>query len=201
MDTPAAFQGVSRREELSLLSRLRETARVRVSAAAFSWLDVYLRSLVAEGASYQARHLPRSLRSRAQADLRGYRVDRFVRSRVSRLLDAPGMLADAEVSLALRPRVVARTEVNAALFFGRHELIWQLVERGQLRSDQISRVWVARLDRRTRDTHVGLHMQVRSWGTPFYSSAGYPLQHPHDPSAPASEVVNCRCSEIIRVSV
>lgn len=201
MDTAASYRSMASRAEESVLARLRQTARERVSAAAFSWIELSMRELVLRGAEYQRRSLPRSLRRSAQIDMRSGRTEYFVRGRVSRLLDRPELVADAEeVSLTLRPRTVARTEVNAALFFGRHELLRQLIERRLLRPEDITKEWDAVLDRRTRDSHVGLHGQRRPWGVPFVSPvSGISLDHPHDSSAPASEVVNCRCTEILRI--
>lgn len=201
MSATASLSLISRSAEESVLERLRRSARDRVSSASFSWLDLTLRELVAQGAEHQRRQLPLHLRRLAQVNMRSSATEYFVRSRVSRLLDTPVLRADAEeITLTLRPRVVARTEVNAALFFGRHELLRQLVERGLLRPEDIIKTWVARLDRRTRDSHVSLNGQVRPWGTAFVSPlTGVALQHPHDSSAPAGEVVNCRCSETVRI--
>lgn len=202
MDTVAAYQSMARSAEGSVLARLQETARRRVSAAAFSWLEVAVLDLVLRGAEYQARHLPPGLREFAQLDVRTDSISRFARARVSRLLDRPELTADAEqASLVLRPRLIASGEVNAALFFGRHEMIAQLIDRGRLRPDWVTREWRTSRDERVRNSHVAMHGQVRLWGVPFSSPfSGAMLMHPHDSLAPASEVVNCRCSEIIRVT-
>lgn len=203
MDTTSAYLRVARQHEQSMLERLRQTARERVSAAAFSWLEIAVREAIHAGASYQARNLPKELRERAQLDLRTQAVSSFVQRRVSRLLDVSGLTADAEqVSLVLRPRLVAAGEVNAALFFGRHELIRQMILRGQLSPFWITREWRTARDERVRASHAALHGQVAQWGLPFVSpSSGVALMHPHDPDAPAREVVNCRCTEIIRVNL
>lgn len=203
VDTASSYRSMAREAEESVLERIQETARERVSAAAFSWMELSLRELVSLGAEYQRRSLPRSLRRVSQINLRSRNTEYFVRGRVSRLLDRSDLLLDSEdISLVMRPRTVARTEVNAALFFGRHELIWQLIGRGILSPEQITKEWIAVLDRRTRDSHVGLHRQVRPWGVPFVSPlTGVSLDHPHDSSAPASEVINCRCTENIRISM
>lgn len=199
-DSAAAFRLLSRREEESLLSRLSETLRGHVSAASLSWLDVTLRVLVSLGAEYQARHLPLLTRRRAHLELRTEAIDSFVRARTSRLLNRPDLIADQE--FRLNSSAVALGEVNAALFFGRHQLIHQLIDRNLLLPNWVSRRWVTNRDEFARASHLSLHGQVRPWGLPFSSPVtGASLMHPHDSAAPASEVVNCRCSEVIMVSV
>lgn len=203
MDTVSSYQRMARSAERTVLTRIRATAREHVSAAAFSWVELVLRELVLRGASYQRKSLPRQFRRSGQIDLRSPAVEYFVRARTSMILDVPGLVRDSEeVSLTLRPRLVSSTMVNAALFFGRHELLSQMIARGQLNPEWIARQWKTRRDERVRNSHVGLHDQVRPWGVPFVSPySGAALMHPHDPSASVSEVANCRCSEIITVAL
>lgn len=200
MDTVAGFRRLSFQAENELFSRLQNTLATRESATSLSWIDVYIREMVLAGAEYQRKNLPRHLRPFGQIDMRTENIDRFVRRRVSDLLDRPNMIADADSSL--RPRLIALGEVNAALFFGRHELINQMITRGALRSDWIYRQWKTKRDEKVRNSHEPLHNQIRPWGVPFSSPfSGNTLMHPHDRNAPISEVANCRCSELIFVSL
>lgn len=57
------------------------------------------------------------------------------------------------------------------------------------------RRWVAIADDRTRPTHRAASGQVVTLDEPF-TVGGYPLRYPHDPDGPASETVNCRCSQV-----
>ena len=52
--------------------------------------------------------------------------------------------------------------------------------------------WVAIIDERTRDSHASTHEQLRPMPEPF-DVQGVEMMFPGDPSAPAKEVVNCRC--------
>lgn len=201
-DTPSAAARVVGELEARFLEEILETDyRIRRSGdtrGQFSWLEVLVRQAVVEGANYQREALPRSLRE-VSLDLRDPLVEQWVRSRIQRILEP--YTADATSELVLRSRVTATGEANAAVFFGRHALVQQVIDRGLVRPDQVEREWRAVRDRRTRDSHAGLHAQVRPWGVPFVSpSTGIALMHPHDATAPIYEVANCRCSEVIRVS-
>ena len=102
--------------------------------------------------------------------------------------------------LRLRAQTVARTEMNAALNAGRHQMIAQLVESGEVRRESITRIWDAVDGPRTRASHAALNGQQRPWGVPYSSPVtGVSLAHPHDPNAPGYEVVNCECTERIRI--
>ena len=50
--------------------------------------------------------------------------------------------------------------------------------------------WDSTLDRRTRDSHVGVDGEVRELDKPFSNG----LMFPGDPSGKPSEVINCRCA-------
>lgn len=53
--------------------------------------------------------------------------------------------------------------------------------------------WVARGDGKTRDTHAALSGTVEYVDRYFVSPSGARLLYPGDPSAPAAEIINCRC--------
>lgn len=57
--------------------------------------------------------------------------------------------------------------------------------------------WIATTtDARTRPTHLAAHLQVQALGEPF-SVGVTTLRFPGDPSGPANEVINCRCTVIV----
>ncbi|MGW6391212.1 phage minor head protein [Streptomyces sp. NPDC055103] len=56
----------------------------------------------------------------------------------------------------------------------------------------IVKQWVTRHDTRVRESHDQVDGQIRLLVEPF-TVGGVPMQTPGDPSAPASQVVNCRC--------
>lgn len=57
---------------------------------------------------------------------------------------------------------------------------------------RLRKVWNATPDERTRHTHVAADGQVRSVNSRFRVGKAW-MMHPGDTSAPAEEVVNCRC--------
>ena len=69
---------------------------------------------------------------------------------------------------------LVRTEATAAANFATTEAATTIFP-----GDQLSKEWIASFDDRTRSTHTEADGQ---------------MMFPVDPSAPASEVVNCRCS-------
>lgn len=91
-----------------------------------------------------------------------------------------------------RATTIARTETiaatNAGAFYGAADLAR---ERGDTSAEKI---WLSTVgDGRTRDTHIKADKQRVPLFSPF-TVGGFPLMFPGDPSGPAHEVINCRCS-------
>lgn len=84
-----------------------------------------------------------------------------------------------------RAITIARTESTGAT---NHAALRALADEGQS-----EKKWVATHDRRTRPSHAEAHGQRVATASPF-SVGGYNLMMPGDPTAPASEVVSCRCT-------
>ena len=98
--------------------------------------------------------------------------------------------------LAYRGEVIARNETLAGLQSGKMEGMQQLIDSGKVRASQVTKVWRATGDSRTRDSHMALNGAEAGWGQPFVSPlTGARMQYPHDASmgAPASELIQCRC--------
>jgi len=103
--------------------------------------------------------------------------------------------------LAYRGEVIARTETLASLNAGKQEGIQQLIDAGKLQSSQVTKVWRATGDGRTRDSHAAMDGQAVAYGQPFTTPDGAQMMHPHDSSlgAPASETIQCRCFYEIKI--
>lgn len=87
---------------------------------------------------------------------------------------------------------IARTEAVTALNGGTYAGAAANQERdGVQRWTQ----WWSTTDDRVRPSHWAAHMQVVKLGEKF-KVGGHLLDHPGDPTAPAEEVVNCRCSTL-----
>lgn len=85
-----------------------------------------------------------------------------------------------------RARTVARTEVNGASNAGAFAEIAFLGLDG-------TQEWLATSDGRTRPDHANADGQTVPLGGSF-TVGGWTLRYPGDPAAPASEIVNCRCT-------
>jgi hypothetical protein len=104
--------------------------------------------------------------------------------------------------LKFRGDNIARTESITALRAGRHEGFEQLVDSGNVRPDQITRVWDATGDARTREDHLEMDGQeVVGFDAPFIAPDGSRMMFPGDTSlgAPGEQTIQCRCFERIRV--
>lgn len=97
--------------------------------------------------------------------------------------------------LEYRGKTIALTESLTALSVSQDEASRQLIEASGLRSDQIVKRWISRLDGHTRDTHVSMDGQKASLDEVFVSPSGARMRYPRDSSlgAPADEIVRCRC--------
>ena len=108
----------------------------------------------------------------------------------------------SDILLRKRGETIARTETGWAMARGQDEAMQQQIDGGNIRSDQITRVWDSSgNDGRTRDSHLDMDGQTRPWGEPFTTPDNHLMMHPLDGSmgAPASETINCRC--VMRIDV
>ena len=119
---------------------------------------------------------------RAQASLRQGLADGETVEQIGRRLEA-----DLQVSTS-RARTIARTEGAAAMNAGTMTGVRAL---GPY-APRIT-VWVAAMDSRTRDSHYLADGQRRIVSKAF-DVGGAKLKYPGDPTGPAGEVVNCRCT-------
>jgi hypothetical protein len=85
---------------------------------------------------------------------------------------------------------IARTETAAAVNGGAHQAQIALAA---ATGRPMRKQWLATSDERTRHSHAHANGQVRPLGEPF-TVGGHHLQYPGDPTGPAEEVINCRCT-------
>jgi hypothetical protein len=105
-------------------------------------------------------------------DLRGYRQ-----------IGTTGISAKAER--------IFRTETMAIQNAG----AWQANEDAQKQFPDLTEIWAATGDTRTRDTHLIAHGQVKDDGD-YFTVGGYKARFPGDPDLPPAERVNCRCNTL-----
>jgi hypothetical protein len=87
----------------------------------------------------------------------------------------------------VRAERIARTETTGAFNAG--------AEAAYLEEGAGAKIWVATADERTRETHLDAHGQCVPVGEVFAVGSGT-LTYPGDPSGPAEEVINCRCTTV-----
>jgi uncharacterized protein with gpF-like domain len=90
-----------------------------------------------------------------------------------------------------RADTIARTETSGAYLNGTFAGDLALGEYGP-----VEKVWVASLDDRTRQSHLVVWQSSERNPVPFaqpFNVGNTTMMFPHEPNAPAGEVVNCRC--------
>lgn len=104
--------------------------------------------------------------------------------------------------LAWRAETIARTETIRTLNQARTEALAQVVEQASIPTDAVRRTWRSTRDSRVRDTHAQMDGQERGMHEPFISPSGARMMSPGDGGlgAPASELINCRCVLMVKVS-
>jgi len=166
---------------------LREGGGIGLTASQETWARDY----AAELETLNSNALKRTLRDK--------RFDRTVAKAIRDEKPIPAesrqKMVAAYRSRALRYRAeaIARTEALTSLHQAAHEAMQQSIDQGIVQESAVTKVWHSAADKRVRDTHRVLNGQEIGFRAEFVSPSGAHLQFPGDPSAPAAEVVNCRC--------
>ncbi len=141
--------------------------------------------------------------------LRDKRFDGAVKRAIESGKPLPKKQIDNAVSrmqaraLRYRGSVIARTESINSLRAGQFESIRQAIEKGEVESRDVTKVWSSTGDARTRLDHLQMG-QTYAEGIPFdqafIAPDGSRLRFPGDTAlgASASQVVQCRCSAVYR---
>lgn len=93
-----------------------------------------------------------------------------------------------------RATVIARTETIGALNLGRWESFRVIAEADP--DIEFEKMWLATDDSRTRPTHNEADQQRVPLDSPF-TVGGFELAFPGDPTGPAQEIINCRCTLLL----
>lgn len=99
-----------------------------------------------------------------------------------------------------RAEVIGRTQALRAVNEGTEEAYNQAIEAGKIDAANLVRSWSTTMDGRERLTHALLNGQQRGWGETWTTINGE-IRYPGDPSAPAEEIINCRCLLTTRIKV
>lgn len=100
--------------------------------------------------------------------------------------------------VAARAETIVRTEMTRIFNLAHHS---QQQQAAQAVSGLLKR-WIATGDARTRPSHLAAHRYYANNPIPIaqpFEVGGALLMYPGDPSAPAAETVNCRCTQAMIV--
>ena len=103
--------------------------------------------------------------------------------------------------IAHRATVIARTEALRSVHEGSDSMFAQAFADGILEEDDVFQTWHTAKNERVRGSHRAMHRQERPVGEPFISGLGNRLMRPGDSSAPAADVINCRCRKTVQIRV
>lgn len=96
-------------------------------------------------------------------------------------------------ALRYRAETIGRTEAMTSLHQSQDEAYRQAIAKGQVSPSAVRKVWHSAGDARVRETHRTLNGESVGLNQLFSSPSGAHLAFPGDPTAPAAEVINCRC--------
>ena len=137
-------------------------------------------------------------------ELRDRRFDAAFNRAVRDGTQVPSAQIDAAIvqmqnnTLRYRGEVISRTESINALRAGQVESIEQAIELGEVEQGDTTKKWDASGDARTRPTHASADGQERAFDKPFDVGRSE-LMYPGDPSGPASETIQCRCTQLVSI--
>lgn len=147
-----------------------------------------------------------ALRNYLTRKMRNQRYDGYVKRAINDGTPIPADIrrkmgiAYENRALMVRAETIARTEALQGLHAGQRGAFDQAIEKGLVQPDEIERQWDASGDGRTRDSHEAMNGQTVAFNEPYKTPDGIELLYPGDPSAPAEEIINCRCNETIRIN-
>jgi hypothetical protein len=140
------------------------------------------------------------------------RRDRRFDAAIQRAIDTGTPLTRAQIDrmvdrysdrlLQSRGNAIARTETAQAVNAARAEAMQQGLDATGIPDSAVIKVWKhgGAAATKERPDHADMHnVEVQGLNTPFVLPSGATCEYPLDPSLPADEVINCRCSYFIRI--
>lgn len=95
--------------------------------------------------------------------------------------------------LELRGEVIGQHETALSLFGARNEAFRQAIASGHVAAQDVTKTWHHFASEHPRMQHVAMAGQAVQFDQPFILPDGMAMMHPHDPSAPASQTLGCKC--------
>ncbi len=159
--------------------------------------EEWARNYAAELASNDPSALTRNLRDK--------RFDKTIQKAIDAGTPLPADVQAKMVAtyrnraLRYRGETIGRTEAMTSLHQAQDEAYQQAVAKGQVKPANVRKIWASARDSRVRHTHKVLDGTSIGMAEVFVSPSGARLRFPGDPSAPAAEVIQCRCHVTYRV--
>lgn len=131
--------------------------------------------------------------------LRDARFDRTVQTAIEENSPLSANQIDDMVSsyrnraLFSRAEAIGRTEAMAAMHESQDQAFQQAVDSGQVKKENITRIWHTSQDRKVRESHQEMDEQQVGFDEDFVCPSGATLAYPGDPNGPPEEIINCRC--------
>ena len=172
---------------VSTVTRKREGGVIGLTSTQEAWA----RNYTDEVATASPKALERALRDK--------RFDRAIQKAIKTGEPIPADTQAAMVrsyrnrALRYRGETIGRTEALTSLHKAADLSTRQAIAKGQFTEKQVRKVWRSAGDDRVRETHRALNGESVGLDELFQSPSGAQLAFPGDPSAPAAEVIQCRC--------
>ena len=178
----------------------RQGGIIGLTAQQEAFQRAYALELVSDDPAMLRKALGRSLRDK-----------RFDRSVLKAIREGKSLPADVRMKmltayrnrmLKYRADVIARTETLQSLAGSQYETYRQAIAAGELRADQVTKVWKSAVDDRVRFSHAVLHNSEAQFDQAFTSPLGSRLRFPGDRELGArkEDLISCRCRLSYRVS-
>lgn len=101
--------------------------------------------------------------------------------------------------LDLRGKTLALHETRVALDKSRFDAFRQQIDAGKIGEQDIVKVWRHSGSEHPRIQHIMMNRQEVPFDQPFTAPDGTHLMFPHDPAAPASHTIGCKCRVEYRI--
>jgi hypothetical protein len=192
-----------RRVALDLVGRYDSTAKKRTGG--LIGLTSSQEKIISNAAKEVASIDSEALRAYLDRKLRDKRFDRHV---LRALRDGTPIPADVQQKIISRYKdaflkargdTIGRTEAMAALHRGRYQSFAQAIAAGDVKAKEVTRTWRTASDLRVRHSHRLMNGQTITFYAYYTTPNGAKLLYPGDPQGPATEIINCRCTEDIRI--
>lgn len=103
-------------------------------------------------------------------------------------------------TLNYRARRISQTETLNALGKARDDAMRQAIEQGKVDPRFVTKIWRHSFAEHPRFQHQAMSGKSVGYFEPFVMADGTRLRYPHDPDAPASHTVFCRCRVEYKIS-